>query len=132
MKLAVVVQRYGADINGGAELHARYAAEHLSKHAEVHVLTTCAHDYVTWRDGYPAGIETINGVPVHRFPVDHERDVKTFARWSERVFEQEHSYLDELKWLDAEGPTSRALIGHIRENREHYDYFLFFLSLIHI
>ena len=37
MKLAVVVQRYGADINGGAELHARYIAEHLARHAEVEV-----------------------------------------------------------------------------------------------
>jgi hypothetical protein len=35
VKLAVVVQRYGADINGGAELHARYVAEHLARHAEV-------------------------------------------------------------------------------------------------
>ena len=33
MKLAVVVQRYGADINGGAEQHARYIAERLSRHA---------------------------------------------------------------------------------------------------
>ena len=33
MKLAVAVQRYGADINGGAELHARYVAEQLARHA---------------------------------------------------------------------------------------------------
>ena len=44
MKLAIVVQRYGADINGGAELHARYIAERLSRHAEVEVFTTCARD----------------------------------------------------------------------------------------
>ena len=31
MKLAVVVQRYGSDINGGAELHARYIAERLAR-----------------------------------------------------------------------------------------------------
>ena len=34
MKLAVVVQRYAADISGGAELHARYIAERLARHAE--------------------------------------------------------------------------------------------------
>ena len=45
MKLAVVVQRYGQAINGGAELHARYVAEHLAKHAEVEVLTTCADKF---------------------------------------------------------------------------------------
>jgi glycosyltransferase involved in cell wall biosynthesis len=126
VKLAVVVQRYGADINGGAELHARFVAEHLARHAQVTVLTTCARDYVTWHDEYPAGVEQIHGVPVHRFRVDHERDVKIFARWSERVFAQRHSYLDELKWLDAEGPTSSALIRHIQSNRTAYDYFFFF------
>jgi glycosyltransferase involved in cell wall biosynthesis len=126
VKLAIVVQRYGADINGGAELHARYVAEHLARHAEVAVLTTCARDYVTWHDDYPPGLEHIDGVPVHRFPVDQERDVRTFATWSDRVFEHRHSYLDELKWLDAEGPKSAPLLAHIRSNRQRYDYFIFF------
>ena len=57
VKLAVVVQRYGQAINGGAELHARYIAEHLARHAEVEVLTTCATDYVTWRNELPPGVE---------------------------------------------------------------------------
>ena len=57
MKLAVAVQRYGADINGGAELHARYIAERLARHAEVEVVTTCARDYVTWRNERPEGVE---------------------------------------------------------------------------
>ena len=126
MKLAIVVQRYGADISGGAELHARYVAEHLARHAQVDVLTTCARDYVTWHDEYRPGVEQINGVPVHRFPVDRERDVKLFAHWSDRVFEQPHSYLDELKWLDAEGPKSTPLLTHIGSHRQDYDYLFFF------
>jgi glycosyltransferase involved in cell wall biosynthesis len=124
VRLAIVVQRYGAEINGGAELHARYIAEHLSRHAEVEVLTTCARDYVTWRDEYPAGIESINNVAVRRFRVDHERDVHLFARLSDHVFGRHHSYLDELKWLDAEGPKSSALLAHVRAAA--YDYVLFF------
>ena len=63
VKLAVVVQRYGADINGGAELHARYIAERLSRHAEVEVVTTCARDYVTWKNELPPGVEEINARP---------------------------------------------------------------------
>ena len=74
MKLAVVVQRYGADINGGAELHARYIAERLSRHASVEVVTTCARDYVTWKNELPAGVEQVNGITVRRFPVAHERE----------------------------------------------------------
>jgi glycosyltransferase involved in cell wall biosynthesis len=126
VRLAVVVQRYGADINGGAELHARYIAERLSRHAEVEVLTTCAHDYVTWRDEYPVGVEHVNGVPVRRFRVDHERDVNLFARRSEYVFGQKHSYLDELRWLEAEGPKSSALLAHLRSQESTYDYVIFF------
>src|SRR6185369_14892610 len=68
VKLAVVVQRYGADISGGAELHARYVAERLARHAEVTVLSTCARDYISWKNELPAGEETINGVKVRRFP----------------------------------------------------------------
>ena len=79
MKLAIVVQRYGADINGGAELHARYIAEHLARHADVRVLTTCARDYVTWRNELPAGNETVNGIAVERFPVEHERSEADFG-----------------------------------------------------
>jgi glycosyltransferase involved in cell wall biosynthesis len=126
VKLAVVVQRYGADINGGAELHARYVAERLSQHAHVEVLTTCARDYVTWRDDYPAGIEQVNGVAVRRFRVDHERDVHAFGRWSERVFDEQHSYLDELKWLDSEGPKSSSLLAHLSSAQADYDYVIFF------
>ena len=105
MKLAVVAQRYGQAINGGAELHARYIAEHLARHAEVEVLTTCATDYVTWRNELKPGVDRVNGVAVRRFRVTHERDPRLFGRRSTRVFTQHHSIADELKWLDAEGPA---------------------------
>jgi len=80
VKLAVVVQRYGQAISGGAELHARYIAEHLARHAEVEVLTTHASDYVTWRNEPGPVQERINGIPVRRFPVEHERDLLAFSR----------------------------------------------------
>ena len=126
MKLAVVVQRYGEAINGGAELHARYIAEHLARHAEVEVLTTCAADYVTWRNELPEGADTVNGVPVRRFRVKHQRDPLIFGRRSERVFDRPHSLGDELDWLDAEGPTSPALAEHLRHHGDAYDFCVFF------
>jgi glycosyltransferase involved in cell wall biosynthesis len=113
MKLAVAVQRYGADINGGAELHARYIAERLASHADVEVVTTCARDYVTWKNERPAGVETVNGITVRRFPVSHERNPNTFGRHSRRVFEQTHSIADELAWLDSEGPASPGMVSYL-------------------
>ena len=126
MKIAIVVQRYGADINGGAELHARYIAEHLSKHVQVEVLTTCATDYITWRNALAPGEEVVNGVPVRRFPVTRERDPEDFGRHSAHVFQSVHSMRDELAWLDAEGPTSAALIDYIRTQESAFDFFIFF------
>jgi len=126
VKLAVVVQRYGQAINGGAELHARYIAEHLAKHAQVEVLTTCATDYVTWRNELEPGVETVNGVPVRRFRVKRERDPRVFGRRSDRVFEHRHSLGDELDWLDAEGPTSPALVDYIGKHASDFDFCLFF------
>jgi glycosyltransferase involved in cell wall biosynthesis len=126
VKLAVVAQRYGEAINGGAELHARYIAEHLGRHAQVEVLTTCAQDYVTWRNGLPAGVHQVNGLTVRRFKVSHQRNPQAFGRWSRRVFERPHSIADELRWLDAEGPACPALVRYIARHRDAYDFFLFF------
>ncbi len=127
MKLAVVVQRYGADINGGAELHARYIAERLARTHEVEVLTTCARDYVTWRNELPAGEERVGPVRVRRFEVSRERDPDDFGRRSLTVFETPHSLKDELAWLESEGPTSPSLVAHIEQHAGDYD-FLFFFS----
>jgi glycosyltransferase involved in cell wall biosynthesis len=126
MKLAVVVQRYGADINGGAELHARYIAERLARHAKVEVVTTCAKDYVTWKNELPAGVETINGVPVRRFPVKHERSPDEFGRHSRRVFESRHSIADEIAWLDSEGPASPALVDYLARAGDDFDFIVLF------
>jgi glycosyltransferase involved in cell wall biosynthesis len=126
VKLAMVVQRYGAEISGGAELHARYIAERLAKHAEVEVLTTCATDYVTWKNELPAGEQMVNGLKVRRFPVSHPRSTDDFGKRSHHVFEQPHSLQDELKWLDSEGPASPTLIAHIKKQAQAYDFFVFF------
>lgn len=131
MKLAVVVQRYGADISGGAELHARYIAEHLSSHAEVTVLTTCARNYVTWRNEFPAGTKVVGGVRVERFRVSRERDLRDFDRRSRRVFGLAHSVEEELDWLESQGPVSHDLIRRLRSAAREFDYVLLFSMRYH-
>jgi glycosyltransferase involved in cell wall biosynthesis len=132
VKVAIVVQRYGADINGGAEQHARYVAEHLARHVQVEVLTTCAHrDYISWKNELPEGKELVHDIPVYRFPVAVERNPVEFAKWSEKVFTEQHSLRDELAWLEAEGPTSPALIEHIKQHEADYDFFIFFSFRYH-
>jgi len=131
MKLAVVVQRYGADINGGAELHARYIAERLSLYAEIEVVTTCARDYVTWKNELPEGIERINGIQTRRFAVDRERKPNDFGKRSVRVFERTHSLADELAWLESEGPASPALVRYIEQAAAALDFIIVFSYRYH-
>ena len=131
MKLGVVVQRYGADVNGGAEQHARYIAERLAKKHDVEVLTSCARDYVTWRNEYAAGEESIGPVRVRRFEVSRERDPDEFGRASFQVFDRQHSVADELAWLESEGPTSPSLVSYIAANASAYDYLFFFSYRYH-
>jgi glycosyltransferase involved in cell wall biosynthesis len=126
VKIGIVIQRYGDAINGGAELHARYLAEHLARHLEVEVLTTCAVDYVRWQNELGAGEQRVNGVLVRRFRVARQRQPEVFGRLSERVFAARHSLADELAWLDAEGPTSPSLIRYIARHQTSYEFLLFF------
>ena len=107
MKLAFVVQRYGLEINGGAELHCRWVVEHLKKYCESEVLTTRAYDYITWKNHYPEGEENINGVSVRRFPVIRPRDPERFGHIQNHILDNEHTFEDELRWLEKEGPFAR-------------------------
>jgi len=126
MKLAFVVQRYGLEISGGAELHCRWVAEHMRKYAEVEVLTTRAHDYITWKNHYPAGEEVVNGIPVKRFSVKRPRDPERFGRIQRHILENEHTREEELRWLEEEGPLVPELIAFLKARGEDYDYFIFF------
>ena len=129
--LALVVQRYADDIGGGSELHARYIAEHLAAHAEVRVLTTCARDYVSWKNEYPAGTTQVNGIPVERFTVARERDPRDFARRSSLVFEEPHSIADELAWLDSQGPVSPDLVTRVAKAAREVDFVVLFSLRYH-
>ena len=49
-KLCFVVQRYGVEINGGAEAYTRIYAEKLAKIYDVTAVSTCALDYQEWNN----------------------------------------------------------------------------------
>ena len=125
-KIAVVVQRYGPEINGGAEYHARLIAERLGRHFAVEVFTTTASDYVTWAHHYPASQEELNGIRVNRFRVQRPRDPEAFGRIQRYVFEEEHVMADELRWLEEEGPLVPELLQELARREKEFAYFIFF------
>lgn len=126
MKVAFVVQRYGLEISGGAELHCRWVTEHMQKYWDVQVLTTRAYDYITWKDHYRKGDDFVNDVPVKRFSVTKPRNPERFGRLQNYILSNEHPLEDELKWLDEEGPLSPTLIRYIEDCKDDFDYFIFF------
>ena len=128
-KVAFVVQRYGLEVNGGAEQLCRWIAELMNDTWAIEVLTTCALDYMTWANHYPEGKEQISGVTVYRFPVSESRNVEEFNRLCEHVFWMPHSQGNEIGWMKAQGPNAPGLTNYIATNKDNFDAFIFFTYL---
>lgn len=118
MKLAAVIQRYGADVAGGAEAHCRGLVHALRPAHDVEVLTTCALDYITWKNHYAAGVTTEDGIRVTRFANRRERDVRRFGAISDAVFHDDHTPADERKWILENGPVCPDLVAAVQSRRD--------------
>lgn len=130
-KICFVVQRYGLEVNGGAELHCRQLAEHLYRSGEdydVSVLTTKAIDYMTWKDEYQEN-EEINGIHVLRFSVTKPRRQAEFDAINGEFFEGRLSREREHEWIEKQGPMVPGLIQYLKDHKDDYDVFIFFTYL---
>jgi glycosyltransferase involved in cell wall biosynthesis len=147
-RLAVVVQRYGDDINGGAEAHARLLVRTLSPHAQIDVLTSRALDYRDWKPVLPAGIEASGDTRVIRFdhpsaqhgrarhtPLRHKLRFK-LRRWLAQgrplvAAPRGDPASDGEHFLHAQGPTMPGLIEWLRQRGTEYSAMLFMTARFH-
>jgi len=125
MRLCFVIQRYGTEVAGGSELHCRWLARRLARRHQVQVLTTCALDYLEWRNHFAPGAATEDGIRVTRYPVRRPRSDRRFALLSARVFEDEHSRKEERRWVEENGPRCPALVEALPRLRD-VDLFIFY------
>lgn len=127
-RIAFVVQRCGLEVNGGAEQLCLKIARRMAVYWDVEILTTCALDYVTWANHYPAMPEAVNGVLIRRFPVAATRDIDHFNRLSERLHPRRATapLAEQEAWMRAQGPWTPELFAYLEQQRDAYDAFLFF------
>jgi glycosyltransferase involved in cell wall biosynthesis len=125
MKLACVVHRFGADIAGGSEGHCRLIAEHLAAQHDVTIITTCAHDHLTWRNHYPAGETRVGNLRVLRFPVARERDMRRFMDLSDLIAADRATADEQEQWFRENGPDAPELLAHLRRHGGGFDRVLF-------
>jgi glycosyltransferase involved in cell wall biosynthesis len=125
VKLACVVHRFGEDLAGGSEGHCRLVAQHLAEGHDVTVLTTTAHDHVSWANHYAAGESRAGRVRVLRFPVDRTRDLHRFQDISDVVFSGNGTEADLGTWFHENGPRSAGLLQHLTDHGRDYDVVLF-------
>jgi len=150
-KIVFIVQRYGLEVNGGAEYHCRVIAEWLNDIYNVEVLTSCAKDYLSWENEYPEGITNINGITVRRFAVNAPRNWKEFNALSRYIFKKKlHQKLlrslgllsafekvlpagstekKEQRWIDLQGPYIPQLVEYLSQNHTTYNALIFFTYL---
>ena len=112
-------------MTGGSERHCRGVAEHLAANHDVTVLTSCAQDYVTWRNVYPPGVSQAGALTVRRFPVARQRHLGRLADISEIVFTTRSSPEEQERWFVENGPEVPELIEYLREHGGEYDRVLF-------
>ena len=146
-KVAFVIIRYGAEVNGGAEAHCRMLAERLVPYYDVEVLTTTVRVFGSPAEDYPEGVSTDHGVTVRRFrpePVEGDRHKRIEKRC--RTARRIRRYLDRLhllgaissfrpewrlgagkerRYFESQREHTPAMLRFIEEHREEYAAFVF-------
>ena len=125
MRILIVVQRYGAEVVGGSESHARVVAQRLAMVNEVEVATTNALDYWSWAPHFPVGESMDGHVRVRRFAVTDPRS-PTFKDAERHVLFEPHTLADEQAWLATQGPHTPDLLEFLRREGKSYDAILFY------
>ena len=141
-RIGLIVQRYGEEVNGGAEYHCKVLTEKLAAQFDVEVLTSCAKNHLTWENEYVSGLTEVNGIKVRRFNTPHPRNRKKVRRLLKRLtnrslmqkierlfgFEKENVELGD-EWSKAQGPFLPELVKYIDVHQAEYDVFIFFTYL---
>jgi len=129
-RVAVVIQRYGEGIIGGAEVLAREVVRRLNARYRIDVLTSCARDHRDWADEYPEGVQDTGAERILRFPVAQRRHWKLFGLVSGVLFAWQRNFglprFAERLWVAAQGPAVPDLVRYLQRFGDRYEAVVFF------
>jgi glycosyltransferase involved in cell wall biosynthesis len=131
-RILFVVQRYGREVAGGAELHCREFATRLAGRGHhVEVLTSRATSADGWDNVYPAGDEELDGVTVHRLGVDAPRNNAAFETMTAEVLWSgaPPSLAEQEEWRLLQGPTLPGLAPWLEAHAQGFDVVVHFSYL---
>jgi glycosyltransferase involved in cell wall biosynthesis len=131
-RILFVVQRYGHEVTGGAELHCREFATRLGRRGHlVEVLTSRAESADDWANVYPEGSSELDGVTVHRLGVNAPRDAAAFEQltvatlWSGSLV----PVAEQQAWRQLQGPDLPGLVPWLAGRAAEFDVVVHFSYL---
>lgn len=123
------MQRYGADVAGGAEALARRTARALHDAGDqVTVYTTTARDYLTWAHHLPEGVSDDGGVEVRRYRAVTPDPATAAALVRHLALSPGHPG-QEAAWALAQGPCAPRLLADLERDATGFDAVVFWTYL---
>ena len=113
---------------GGSEAAARSFAEHLASEGhDVEVVTSCAQSYVDWANFFEPGIETLNGVTIHRLPVADKRRPERFGPIHNWMINgpRPGPFFEQMRWAKLMGPDIDGYATWMASNVSRFDIAIF-------
>ena len=124
-RFAFVIPRYFDGIAGGAEtLMGNIAARLKARGDRVEIWATCAKDNRTWANECAPGVSEVNGLPLHRFPVD-PRNLDTWIPIQLALHDGQKISTDDQLTRMAESVNSKSLYEHIARHAPEFDALFF-------
>jgi hypothetical protein len=126
-KIYLITPIFSEGALGGAEKLAWEYANLLKEEFHITVVTTTSKDYRTWKEFYKPGIEIVNGIEIHRFPVEKKRSYY-FNRFHKKIISKKGRISDKefYKWIEMQGPVSSGIAKYVEEKKDSASVFFFY------
>lgn len=122
-KILMITARFLEHASGGAEKLAYDYASILSESNDVTVCTSCAKDYVSWKNEFSKGETKENSIRILRFPVSQTRNMVRMNRILNQCLEKGDSVSDkeQFEFLKEQGPFCPDLVNYVTKEQYTYD-----------